>query len=50
MTTNAELLKAVAADLQNTGLQTWQQDRILKNDVLQFASSAKSRSSTKRAR
>jgi signal transduction histidine kinase len=36
VTTNAELLKAVAADLQDTGLQTWQQDRILKNDVLQF--------------
>src|SRR2546422_687451 len=36
VTTNAELLKAVAADLENTGLQTWQQDRILKNDVLQF--------------
>jgi two-component system, NtrC family, sensor kinase len=37
VTTNAELLQAVAADLQNTGLQTWQQDRILKNDVLQLA-------------
>ena len=36
VTTNAELLKAVAADLQNTGLQAWQQDRVLKNDVLQF--------------
>src|SRR5919205_3801978 len=34
--TNAELLKALAADLQETGLQTWQQDRILKNYVLQF--------------
>src|SRR5213593_2827559 len=34
--TNAELLKALAADLQNTGLQQWQQDRILKNYVLQF--------------
>src|SRR5689334_13972519 len=34
--TNAELLKALAADLQDTGLQTWQQDRILKNYVLQF--------------
>ena len=34
--TNTELLKALAADLQNTGLQTWQQDRILKNYVLQF--------------
>ena len=36
VTTNAELLKAVAADLQDTGLQAWQQDRILKNDVLQL--------------
>jgi signal transduction histidine kinase len=34
--TNAELLKALAADLQNTGLETWQQDRILKNYILQF--------------
>src|SRR5438128_6417693 len=34
--TNAELLKALAADLQNTGLEKWQQDRILKNYVLQF--------------
>ena len=34
--TNAELLKALSADLQDTGLQTWQQDRILKNYVLQF--------------
>ena len=36
VTTNAELLKALAADLQETGLQPWQQDRILKNYVLQF--------------
>ena len=36
VTTNAELLKAVAADLQETGLQRWQQDRILKNHVLRF--------------
>ena len=36
VTTNGELLKALAADLQNTGLLTWQQDRILKNYVLQF--------------
>src|ERR1700674_2912799 len=36
ITTNAELLKALAADLQNTGLQQWQQDRVLKNYVLQF--------------
>ncbi len=34
--TNAELLKALAADLQDTGLTTMQQDRILKNYVLQF--------------
>src|SRR5437899_5378453 len=33
---NAELLKALAADLQNTGLQQWQQDRILKNYAIQF--------------
>lgn len=36
ITGNAELLKALAADLQNTGLEQWQQDRILKNYVLQF--------------
>ena len=36
VSTNAELLKALAADLQNTGLQVWQQDRILKNYVLRF--------------
>ena len=34
--TNTELLKALSADLQDTGLQTWQQDRILKNYVIQF--------------
>ena len=34
--TNAELLKALAADLQDTGLTVSQQDRILKNYVLQF--------------
>ena len=34
--TNAELLKALAADLQDTGLSTSQQDQILKNYVLQF--------------
>ena len=34
--TNAELLKALSADLQDTGLTTSQQDRILKNYVLQF--------------
>jgi len=36
VSTNAELLKALAANLQNTDLQQWQQDRILKNHVLQF--------------
>ena len=36
ISTNAELLKALGADLQETGLQSWQQDRILKNYVLQF--------------
>ena len=34
--TNAELLKALAADLQDTGLDKRQQDQILKNYVLQF--------------
>ena len=33
---NAEILKALAASLQNTGLEQWQQDRILKDYVLQF--------------
>src|SRR5206468_5295919 len=33
---NAEILKALAADLQNTGLQPSQQDRILKNYVVEF--------------
>src|SRR5712692_705226 len=34
--TNAALLKALAADLKNTGLEQRQQDQILKNYVLQF--------------
>ena len=34
--TNAELLKGLAADLQDTGLDRRQQDQILKNYVLQF--------------
>src|SRR5882672_12250109 len=34
--TNAELLKALAADLQDTGLDRRQQDQILKNYVIQF--------------
>jgi two-component system, NtrC family, sensor kinase len=33
---NAELLKALAADLQDTGLDARQQDQVLKNYVLQF--------------
>jgi two-component system, NtrC family, sensor kinase len=33
---SVNILKAVAADLQQTGLQQWQQDRILKNFVLEF--------------
>ena len=34
--TNAELLKALSADLEDTGLDRRQQDQILKNYVLQF--------------
>src|SRR5882672_741527 len=33
--TNADLLKALSADLQDTGLSQAQQDRVLKNYVLQ---------------
>ena len=36
VTGSVNILKAVAADLQQTGLEPWQQDRILKNFVLQF--------------
>ena len=36
VTGSVNILKAVAADLQQTGLQHWQKDRILKNFVLQF--------------
>jgi len=36
VTGSVKILNAVAADLQQTGLQRWQQDRILKNFVLQF--------------
>src|SRR5688572_17244518 len=36
ITGSVNILKAVAADLQQTGLERWQQDRILKNFVLQF--------------
>src|SRR5882672_10067123 len=34
--TNAALLKALAADLQDTGLEQRQQNRILKNYILEF--------------
>jgi len=33
---SVRILKALAADLERTGLEQWQQDRILKNFVLQF--------------
>jgi signal transduction histidine kinase len=36
VTGSVKILKAVGADLQQTGLQTWQKDRILKNFVLGF--------------
>jgi len=36
VSSNADLLEALAADLQDTGLDRTQQDRILKNYVLQF--------------
>jgi signal transduction histidine kinase len=36
VTSSVKILKAVAADLEHTGLARWQQDRILKNFVLQF--------------
>jgi signal transduction histidine kinase len=36
VTGSVKILKAVAADLQQTGLARWQQDRILKNYVLEF--------------
>src|SRR5213593_3871946 len=36
VTTDARLLKALVADLQDTGLESWQQERILKNYVLRF--------------
>src|SRR3954470_1371870 len=34
--TNAQILKALAADLQNTGLTDQQKDQILKNYVIEF--------------
>jgi len=36
LTSSVDILNAVAADLEQTGLQRWQQDRILKNFVLDF--------------
>jgi signal transduction histidine kinase len=36
VSTNAELLKALAADLQGTGLESWQQVAILQNYILEF--------------
>src|SRR2546426_6576265 len=36
VTSGVRILRAVAADLQHTGLARWQQDRILKNYVLEF--------------
>jgi signal transduction histidine kinase len=36
VTSSVKIITSVAADLQQTGLQRWQQDRILKNFVLEF--------------
>jgi signal transduction histidine kinase len=36
VSSHAEILKALGADLQDTGLKPWQQDRIVKNYILQF--------------
>jgi signal transduction histidine kinase len=36
VTSSIRILKAVSADLQQTRLEPWQQDRILKNFVLEF--------------
>lgn len=36
VTSSVKILKGVAANLQHTGLDLWQQDRILKNFVLQY--------------
>ncbi len=36
VTSSVKILNAVAAELQQTGLARWQQDRVLKNYVLQF--------------
>ena len=37
VTSSVKILKALSADLEQMGLQQWQQDRILKNYVLQFS-------------
>jgi signal transduction histidine kinase len=37
VSSNAELLQALAANLQETGLQPWQQERILRNYILRFS-------------
>jgi two-component system, NtrC family, sensor kinase len=36
LTSSIKILHAIAADLEHTDLERWQQDRILKNFVLQF--------------
>ncbi len=36
ITSSIRILRAVSSDLQQTGLEPWQQDRILKNFVLEF--------------
>jgi signal transduction histidine kinase len=36
VSSHADILKALGADLQDTDLQPWQQDRIVKNYILQF--------------
>ncbi|MGE3178799.1 MAG: cache domain-containing protein, partial [Vicinamibacterales bacterium] len=36
ISSHADILKALASDLQDTELEVWQQDRIVKNYVLQF--------------
>jgi signal transduction histidine kinase len=36
VTSSVKILRALAADLQHTGLAQWQQDRILKNFAIQF--------------
>ena len=49
MSSSIKILNAVSADLQQTGLERWQQDRILKNFVLQFPEFSELTSSTKPA-